>query len=76
MLNIRPKGKKHMYFFITLFILGLFVIPPARGGETIFAYNSHNLGRVFEQMVQLPEEKQGLFGPIGSEYRDYYLRIF
>lgn len=70
------RGKEYLCLFITLFVLGLFVAPLAREGETIYAYNRYNLGRVFERVVQLPELNDGPFGPIGSEFKDRYLRVF
>ncbi|MEW5921821.1 MAG: hypothetical protein AB1796_12915 [Bacillota bacterium] len=76
MQRFMQRGKEYLCLFITLFVLGLFVAPLAREGETIFAYNIHNLGRVFERVVQLPEDHNGPFGPIGSEHKDHYLRVF
>ena len=70
------KGKGTVCLFITLFVLGLFVAPHAREGDTVFAFNLHNLGRVFERMVQLPEDENGPFGPIGNEHKDKDLRVF
>ena len=65
-----------VYIFISLFVLSLFVIPHAEGEEAIFAYNLHNLGRFFERVVQLQEGQDGMFGPIGSEHKNYNLRVF
>ncbi len=70
------RGKGTICLFITLFVIGLFVAPHAREGDTVFAFNLHNLGRVFERMVQLPEDENGPLNPIGSERNDEYLRVF
>jgi hypothetical protein len=64
------------YLLISLFFLSLFIVPHDGEGEAIFAYNLHNLGRFFERVVQLQEGRDGMFGPIGSEHKNYYLRVF
>lgn len=70
------RGKEYLCLFISVFVLGLFVAPLAQEGETIYAYNIHNLGRAFERAVQLPEGYKGPFGPFGSEFRNQSLRVF
>lgn len=62
--------------FISIFLLCLFALPHAGEGKAIFAYNLHNLGRLFERVVQLQEGRDGLYVPIGSENKDYFLRVF
>jgi hypothetical protein len=70
------RGKGTLCLFVTLFALGFFVAPHAREGDTVFAFNLHNLGRVLERMVQLPEDEIGPIGPMGSEHKDKYVRVF
>lgn len=70
------KGKETVCLFISVFVLGLFVAPQAREGDTVFAFNLHNLGRVLERIVQMPEDNNGPFRPISSEYKDDYLSVF
>lgn len=70
------KGKGPLCLFITVLVLGLFVTPQTRDGETVFAFNLHNLGRVFERMVQLPGNESGPVGPMGSDQKHTNLRVF
>lgn len=72
------KGKGVLYLFITFFFLGFIASPHAREGDTVFAFNLQNLGRVFERVVQLPEpgDQDECFRPLGSDNTKHYLQVF
>ena len=70
------KGKRTACLCITVLVFALFVTPHTQEGDTVFAFNLHNLGRVFERMVQLPDDQSEPFGTIGNEDMGSTLRVF
>ena len=76
MLKFVQKGKVIFYLFFTLFVFGLYAIPHTREEDTVFAFNLHNLGRVFERVVQLPEDQNGSFGLTGRDFQEHHQQVF
>lgn len=76
MKNFIKTGKITVYLFAMLFVLGLYVTPHTREGDTVFAFNLHNLGKVFERVILLPEERDGPLGLIGKDIQKPGKRAF